>query len=44
MNITGTRSKNIPGLVDPRELYAGIQGHWGSLLVGSDLAFSGRAV
>lgn len=42
MNITGTRSKNIPGLVDPRELYAKLEGPWGSVLAGSDLALFGR--
>ena len=42
MNITGTRSKNIPGLVDPRELYGKLEGPWGSLLAGSDLAVFGR--
>ncbi len=42
MNITGTRSKNIPGSVDPRELYGKLEGPWGSLLAGSDLALFGR--
>jgi len=42
MNITGTRSKNIPGMVDPRELYAKFEGPWGSVLAGSALALFGR--
>jgi len=42
MNITGTRSKNIPGSVDPRELYGKLEGPWGSFLAGSDLALFGR--
>jgi hypothetical protein len=42
MNITGSRTKNIPGLVDPRELYGKIEGRWGSFLGGSALALFGR--
>lgn len=42
MNITGSRSKNISALVDPRELYAKVEGPWGSFLAGSDLALFGR--
>lgn len=42
MNISGSRSKNIPGLVDPRELYARLEGRWGSFVGGSDLSLFGR--
>jgi hypothetical protein len=42
MNISGSRTKSSPGLVDPRELYGKIEGSWGSLLGGSDLAIFGR--
>lgn len=42
MNITGSRTKNIPGLVDPRELYGKLEGSWGSFLGGSDLSLFGR--
>lgn len=42
MNITGSRTKNIPGEVDPRELYGKIEGRWGSILAGSDLALFAR--
>jgi hypothetical protein len=42
MNIGGARTKNIPGLTDPREIYGKIEGSWGSLLGGSDLAIFGR--
>ena len=42
MNITGSRTKNIPGLVDPRELYGKLEGRWGSFLAGSDLSLFGR--
>ena len=42
MNITGSRTKNIPGLVDPRELYGKLEGRWGSFLGGSDLSLFGR--
>lgn len=42
MNIAGSRTKNVPGLVDPRELYAKIEGPWGSLLAGSALNLFGR--
>ena len=36
MNISGSRTQNVAGLVDPRELYGKIEGGWGSLLAGSD--------
>jgi hypothetical protein len=36
MNIAGTRTQNVAGWVDPRELYGKIEGPWGSLLAGSD--------
>jgi len=36
MNIASGRYQNVPGLVDPRELYGMIEGSWGSLLAGSD--------
>ncbi|MGA3124931.1 MAG: hypothetical protein ABSF69_29660, partial [Polyangiaceae bacterium] len=36
MNISGSRTQNVAGDVDPRELYAKIEGRWGSLLAGSD--------
>jgi hypothetical protein len=42
MNIAGQRSKNASGLVDPRELYAKIEGNWGSFLAGSHLSLFGR--
>ena len=42
MNITGSRTKNNIGQVDPRELYGKIEGNWGSLLGGSDLSLFGR--
>ena len=42
MNITGTRTKNAPALVDPRELYGKIEGNWGSFLAGSHLSLFGR--
>jgi hypothetical protein len=42
MNITGTRTKNNFAQMDPRELYGKIEGNWGSLLAGSDLALFGR--
>lgn len=42
MNISGMRMKGVPGAVDPRELYGKLEGPWGSLLGGSDLALFGR--
>jgi hypothetical protein len=42
MNTSGTRTKNSPGAIDPRELYGKLEGSWGSLLGGSDLALFGR--
>lgn len=42
MNSSGTRTKNSPGAVDPRELYGKLEGPWGSLLGGSALALFGR--
>ena len=42
MNITGSRTKNIPALVDPRELYLRLEGPWGSFLAGSEMALFGR--
>jgi hypothetical protein len=42
MNLGGSRTKNTPGLIDPRELYGKIEGNWGSVLAGSDLALFGR--
>jgi hypothetical protein len=42
MNTSGTRTKNTPGPVDPRELYGKLEGSWGSLLGGSALALFGR--
>jgi hypothetical protein len=36
MNIAGSRTQNVAALVDPRELYAKVEGRWGSLLAGSD--------
>lgn len=42
MNISGTRTKNIPALVDPREVYGRIEGGWGSIQGGSQLALFGR--
>jgi hypothetical protein len=42
LNTSSSRTKNIPGLVDPRELYARLQGPWGRLQGGSDLALFGR--
>jgi Gram-negative porin len=42
MNVTGSRTKNIPGLIDPRELYAQLEGRWGRFLGGSDLSLFGR--
>jgi hypothetical protein len=42
MNISTGRTKNAPGVVDPRELYGKLEGSWGSLLGGSALALFGR--
>jgi hypothetical protein len=42
LNITGSRTKNNAAETDPRELYAKIEGSWGSFLGGSDLALFGR--
>ncbi|MGD0674386.1 MAG: porin [Polyangiaceae bacterium] len=36
MNASGTRTQNVAGLIDPRELYAKIEGPWGSVTAGSD--------
>jgi hypothetical protein len=42
MNASGSRTKNVSALVDPRELWAMVDGRWGSLLGGSDLSLFGR--
>jgi hypothetical protein len=42
MNISGMRMKGVPGAIDPRELYGKLEGPWGSLLGGSNLALFGR--
>ena len=42
MNTSSSRTKNVPGLVDPRELYGRLEGPWGSFQGGSDLALFGR--
>jgi hypothetical protein len=42
MNIAGTRTKNTPGAVDPREVYGTLEGSWGRLLGGSALGLFGR--
>ncbi len=42
MNAAGTRTQNVTGQVDPRELYGKIEGRWGSVLGGSDLSLFGR--
>jgi hypothetical protein len=42
MNIAGTRTKNTPGAVDPREVYGTLSGSWGTLLGGSALGLFGR--
>jgi len=42
MNASGSRTQNVSGLVDPRELYVKIEGGWGSVLGGSDLSLFGR--
>jgi hypothetical protein len=36
MNVAGSRTQNVAALVDPRELYAKVEGRWGRLLAGSD--------
>lgn len=42
VNIAGTRTKNTPGAVDPREVYGKLEGSWGSFLGGSALGLFGR--
>ncbi len=42
MNAAGSRTQNVSGLIDPRELYAKVEGRWGSVLGGSDLSLFGR--
>lgn len=42
VNIAGTRTKNTPGGVDPREVYGKLEGSWGSVLGGSALGLFGR--
>jgi hypothetical protein len=42
MNTSSSRTKNAPGLVDPRELYGRLEGPWGRFQGGSDLALFGR--
>lgn len=42
MNISSSRTKNIPGLVDPRQLYLRLEGGWGRFQGGSDLSLFGR--
>ncbi len=42
MNVAGSRTQNVSGLVDPRELFGKIEGRWGSVLGGSDLSLFGR--
>jgi hypothetical protein len=42
VNIAGTRTKNTPGAVDPREVYGKLEGSWGSVLGGSALGLFGR--
>lgn len=42
MNTSGTRTKNTPGAVDPREVYGTLSGSWGSVLGGSALGLFGR--
>ncbi|HEX2876479.1 MAG TPA: hypothetical protein VHP33_34735 [Polyangiaceae bacterium] len=42
MNASGSRTKNVSSLIDPRELYEKFEGPWGSALLGSDLALFGR--
>jgi len=42
LNTSSSRTKNVPGLVDPRELYGRLEGPWGRFQGGSDLALFGR--
>jgi len=42
MNASGSRTKNVSALIDPRELYEKFEGPWGSALLGSDLSLFGR--
>lgn len=42
VNIAGSRTKNTPGAVDPREVYGKLEGSWGSVLGGSALGLFGR--
>jgi hypothetical protein len=42
MNVGAGRTKNIPGPIDPRELWVQVEGPWGALRGGSDLALFGR--
>jgi hypothetical protein len=42
LNASGTRTQNVAGLIDPRELYLKIEGGWGSVTGGSDLEIFGR--
>jgi hypothetical protein len=42
MNASGSRTKNVSALIDPRELYEKLEGPWGSALLGSDLSLFGR--
>jgi Gram-negative porin len=42
MNASGSATQNVAGQVDPRELYARIEGGWGSVTAGSDLELFGR--
>lgn len=42
MNVSGSRDKNFAGMVDPRELWAKLEGPWGQVLGGSALALFGR--
>jgi hypothetical protein len=42
MNASGSRTKNVSALIDPRQLYEKFEGPWGSALLGSDLSLFGR--
>jgi porin-like protein len=42
MNASGSRTQNVAGEVDPRELYLKLEGPWGSVLAGSELEIFGR--
>jgi hypothetical protein len=42
LNASGYFNKNVPGSIDPRELYEKFEGSWGSVLAGSDLNLFGR--